>query len=30
MLMAKVDIRSALGVAGFLLSMTFLFAIVLM
>jgi len=28
--MARIDMQSALGVAGFLLSMTFLFAIVLM
>jgi len=28
--MARVDVQSALGVAGFLLSMTFLFAVVLM
>jgi hypothetical protein len=28
--MARVGMQSALGVAGFLLSMTFLFAIVLM
>jgi hypothetical protein len=29
-IMAKVDVLSALGVAGLLLSMTFLFAIILM
>jgi hypothetical protein len=29
-IMAKLDVQSALGVTGFLLSMTFLFAIVLM
>jgi hypothetical protein len=29
-MMAKIDVQSALGVTGFLLSMSFLFAIVLM